>query len=59
MANLYYFLDMRHIPEGGKGTLKIAISHMRKVAHHSLNIRLTRDEWDADLGQIVNRTRSF
>lgn len=55
MANLYLYLDMRTPHANGAGSLKLAISHKRKVAYEPLGIYIRPDEWNAERQQVVSR----
>lgn len=55
MASLYIYFDKRSARNDGRGQLKIALSHMRKTAYHSLGITISPKEWDAGKLLVTGR----
>ena len=55
MANLYYYLDMRAPRKDGSGSLKLALSHLRKTAYEGMDVYLRPDEWNDEIKQVVKR----
>lgn len=57
MANLYFFVDKRSTRSDGSMSLKIALSHNRKVVYHSLGIYVNQDNWDIEQGCLTPKAK--
>ena len=59
MVTTKFYLDCRRAKDGAASLLKVAITHKRKVAYITLDIRLRENQWKADKEKVVNHSDAF
>ena len=60
MVTTKFYLDTRKVLKGGQGfSLRINITHNRKIASYPLGISLTEKQWNAQTEKVVNHPQAM